>query len=172
MKVNQVCIGNSSSPQTDAVSVRTSNRNFLARSGTKSAKLYLTSPETAAAAVFTGKMTDPRDLEMEYPHIEMPEKFYIDDSMISPPSPKPGQIQIYRGPNIGQPPSNPPLPEHILGNVTIKVGDKITTDHIAPAGSRMKYRSNVPKYAQFVFEIVDETFYKRALGSEKPYQGN
>jgi aconitate hydratase len=113
-------------------------------------------------------MSDPRDLEMEYLQVEMPEKFHIDDSMISPPSPKPEQIQTYRGSNIGQPPSNPPLPEYILGNVTIKVGDKITTDHITPAGSRMKYRSNVPKYAQFVFGIVDETFYKRALGSEKP----
>jgi len=157
------CIGNSNSPQTDAVSVRTSNRNFLGRSGTKSAKLYLTSPETAAAAVITGKMTDPRDLEIEYPHIEMPEKFYIDDSMIVLPSHKPEQIQIYRGPNIGEPPSNPPMPDHISGNVTIKVGDKITTDHIIPAGSRMKYRSNVPKYAQFVFEIVDDTFHKRAM---------
>jgi aconitate hydratase len=157
------CIGNSQSPQTNAVSIRTSNRNFLGRSGTKSAKLYLTSPETAAAAVITGKMTDPRDLGMDYPQVEMPEKFYIDDSMIVPPSDTPEQVQIYRGPNIGEPPSNPTMPAKIFGIVTIKVGDKITTDHIIPAGSRMKYRSNVPKYSEFVFEIVDDTFYKRAV---------
>ena len=157
------CIGNSQSPQTDAVSIRTSNRNFFGRSGTKTANLYLTSPETAAAAVITGEMTDPRDLGMDYPRVEMPEKFYIDDSMITLPSDTPEQVQIYRGPNIGEPPSNPPMPANISGIVTIKVGDKITTDHIIPAGSRMKYRSNVPKYSEFVFEIVDDTFYKRAV---------
>ena len=157
------CIGNSQSPQSNAVSIRTSNRNFFGRSGTKSAELYLTSPETAAAAVITGKMTDPRDLGMDYPQVKMPEKFYIDDSMIIPPSDTPEQVQIYRGPNIGEPPSNPPMPASISGIVTIKVGDKITTDHIIPAGSRMKYRSNVPKYSEFVFELVDDTFYKRAV---------
>ncbi len=157
------CIGNSQSPQTDAVSIRTSNRNFFGRSGTKTANLYLTSPETAAASLITGKLTDPRDLKMDYPQVEMPEKFYIDDSMILLPSDTPEQVQIYRGPNIGDPPSNPPMPASISGIVTIKVGDKITTDHIIPAGSRMKYRSNVPKYSEFVFEIVDDTFYKRAV---------
>jgi len=157
------CIGNSQSPQTDAVSIRTSNRNFFGRSGTKTANLYLTSPETAAASLITGKMTDPRDLGMNYPQVEMPEKFYIDDSMIISPSETPEKVQIYRGPNIGKPPSNPPMPANISGVVTIKVGDKITTDHIIPAGSRMKYRSNVPKYSEFVFEIVDDTFYKRAV---------
>jgi aconitate hydratase len=156
------CIGNSQSPETDAVSIRTSNRNFFGRSGTTTANLYLTSPETAAAAVITGKMTDPRDLGMDYPRVEMPAKFYTDDSMIILPSKTPEQIEIHRGPNIGEPPVNPPMPADISGIVTIKVGDKITTDHIIPAGSRMKYRSNVPKYSEFVFEIVDDTFYKRA----------
>jgi aconitate hydratase len=156
------CIGNSQSPETDAVSIRTSNRNFFGRSGTTTANLYLTSPETAAAAVITGKMTDPRDLGMDYPRVEMPAKFYTDDSMIILPSKSPEQIEILRGPNIGEPPVNPPMPADISGIVTIKVGDKITTDHIIPAGSRMKYRSNVPKYSEFVFEIVDDTFYKRA----------
>ena len=156
------CIGNSQSPQTEAVSIRTSNRNFFGRSGTKTANLYLTSPETAAASLLTGKMTDPRDLGIDYPLVKMPEKFYIDDSMILLPSKTPDEVKIYRGPNIGDPPSNLPMPEAISGVVTIKVGDKITTDHIIPAGSRMKYRSNVPKYSEFVFEIVDDTFYTRA----------
>ncbi|MBN1784900.1 MAG: aconitate hydratase [Candidatus Bathyarchaeota archaeon] len=156
------CIGNSQSPQTEAVSIRTSNRNFFGRSGTKTANLYLTSPETAAASLLTGKMIDPRDLGMDYPVVEMPAKFYIDDSMILLPSETPDAVKIYRGPNIGDPPSNPPMSADISGVVTIKVGDKITTDHIIPAGSRMKYRSNVPKYSEFVFEIVDDTFYKRA----------
>ncbi len=156
------CIGNSQSPQTEAISLRTSNRNFLGRSGTKSAQVYLVSPETAAAAVITGKITDPRNLGIEYPRVEIPEKFYIDDSMIIPPPKTTKKIEISRGPNIGDPPSNPPFPENISGFVTIKVGDKITTDHIIPAGSKMKYRSNVPKYAEFVFEIVDDTFFRRA----------
>lgn len=156
------CIGNSQSPQTEAVSIRTSNRNFFGRSGTKTANLYLTSPETAAASLLTGKLTDPRDLRIAYPVVEMPERFYIDDSMILLPSKTPDAVKIYRGPNIGDPPHNPPMPDAISGVVTIKVGDKITTDHIIPAGNRMKYRSNVPKYSEFVFEIVDDTFYKRA----------
>lgn len=156
------CIGNSQSPQTDAASIRTSNRNFFGRSGTKTANLYLASPETAAAAVITGRFTDPRDLEMDYPQVKMPERFYIDDSMIIFPSKTAEQVEVYRGPNIVELPSNVPMPSDLSGVVTIKVGDKITTDHIIPAGARMKYRSNVPKYSEFVFEIVDETFPKRA----------
>ncbi|WGM89097.1 MAG: aconitate hydratase [Candidatus Bathyarchaeum tardum] len=156
------CIGNSQSPQTNAVSIRTSNRNFFGRSGTKSADVYLTSPETAAAAVSTGCFTDPRELGMDYPKVAMPEKFYIDDSMIVVPSKCPEEVEIYRGPNIVELPDNKPLAYDVLGVVTIKVGDKITTDHIIPAGAKMKYRSNVPKYSEFVFEIVDETFPQRA----------
>ena len=159
------CIGNSQSPKTDAVTFRTSNRNFLGRSGTKSAQAYLVSPETAAATVITGKMTDPRDLEkidIKYPDVTMPEKFYIDDSMFLHPPEHPKDIKIYRGPNIGDPPASMPMPEEISGEITIKVGDKITTDHIIPAGSKMKYRSNVPKYSEFLFEVVDPTFHDRA----------
>jgi aconitate hydratase len=159
------CIGNSQSPKTGAVSVRTSNRNFEGRSGTKDAQVYLTSPETAAAAVITGKLTDPRDLArmgIAYPQVRLPIKFYIDDSMFLPPSEHPEEIKIFRGPNIGEPPKSTPLPEAIQGVVTIKVGDKITTDHIIPAGDKMKYRSNVLRYAKYVFEIVDPTFSERA----------
>ena len=158
------CIGNSQSPQTDAVSLRTSNRNFLGRSGTKSADAYLVSPETAAAAVITGKITDPRDLDLAYPDVPVPEMFDIDDSMILPPSDDPDSVKIVRGPNIGDPPTNDPLPEVIDATVTLKVGDKITTDHIIPAGARMKYRSNVPKYSEFLFEVEDPGFYDRAQG--------
>jgi aconitate hydratase len=169
------CIGNSQSPQTNAVSVRTSNRNFLGRSGTKSAQVYLTSPETAAAAVITGKLTDPRGLEqmgIRYPNIQMPDRFFIDDSMFIYPAAQPQDVEIYRGPNIGEPPSSEPLPETIDGVVTIKVGDKITTDHIIPAGDRMKYRSNVPKYSEFLFEIVDPTFHDRAKAIQAAGQHN
>lgn len=169
------CIGNSQSPKTDAVSIRTSNRNFLGRSGTKSAKVYLTSPETAAAAVIAGKMTDPRDLEnmgVTYPDIKMPEKFYIDDSMFVYPSQHPEDEEIYRGPNIGDPPKSEPMPETITGEITIKVGDKVTTDHIIPAGSKMKYRSNVPKYSEFVFEVIDPKFHERASRIRNAGKGN
>ncbi len=159
------CIGNSQSPQTDAVSLRTNNRNFEGRSGTKSAQVYLVSPETAAAAVLTGKFTDPRELATAYPKVPMPDRFFIDDSMFIFPEEVEGEEEIYRGPNIGDPPSNAPLPENIQGEVTIKVGDKITTDHIMPAGALLKYRSNVPKYASYVFSPVDETFAQRAAAN-------
>lgn len=156
------CIGNSQAPKTDAVSIRTINRNFLGRSGTKSASVYLVSPETAAACAIYGKVTDPRKLGKEAPKIDMPKEFLIDDSMVIPPSDKPETIEIYRGPNIGDPPKKAPLEEKLEGKVLLKVGDKITTDHIMPAGARLKYRSNVPKYSQFVFEPVDAAFAERA----------
>ncbi|MDA3813388.1 MAG: aconitate hydratase [Candidatus Cloacimonetes bacterium] len=159
------CIGNSQSPKTEAVSLRTSNRNFFGRSGTKSANAYLVSPETAAAAVITGKFTDPRDLEkmgLEYPNVQMPAKFYIDDSMFIFPKDADENTKVYRGPNIGDPPAAEPLKDKISATVTLKVEDQITTDHIIPAGSKMKYRSNVPKYSEFLFEVVDPTFHDRA----------
>jgi aconitate hydratase len=158
------CIGNSMSPRTDSVSVRTSNRNFKGRSGTPNANVYLTSPVVAAAAALTGRLTDPRRLEMSYPMIEMPDRFEIDDGMIIRPLPPKlrSDVRICRGPNIGEPPQNAPMPEDIRGTVTIKVGDLVTTDHIMPAGSRLKYRSNVPKYSEFVFEPLDKEFSARA----------
>ncbi|MCK5832332.1 aconitate hydratase [bacterium] len=157
------CIGCGQAPSTDAVSIRTNNRNFYGRSGTNSAGIYLVSPETAVACALKGEITDPRDLgEDNYPVVEMPDKFTIDDSMILPPSENPESIDIFRGPNIGDPPRNEKLPEKLHGPITIKVGDKITTDHIMPAGQRLKYRSNTPKYSTYVFEPVDETFSARA----------
>jgi aconitate hydratase len=161
------CIGAGQAPKTDAVSIRTSNRNFEGRSGTKSAKVYLASPESAVAAALTGGIIDPRDLGIPYPHVETPSEFWIDDSMVLPPSKDPLSVKVYRGPNIGDPPVAEPLPETIKGVVAIKVGDKITTDHIMPAGLRLKYRSNIPKYAEFVFEGLDATFSKKAFENKK-----
>ncbi|NLA40285.1 MAG: aconitate hydratase [Smithella sp.] len=166
------CIGNSQSPQSGAVSLRTSNRNFPGRSGTLDADIYLVSPETAAAAVITGRFTDPRDLGMDYPDVRTPEKLVIDDSLMLRPDDATRDGNIYRGPNIGAPPVNTPLPEALAGPVTIKVGDKITTDHIIPAGARMKYRSNIPRYAEFVFENVDATFALRALANKEAGRHN
>lgn len=162
------CIGNSMAPKTDAVSVRTTNRNFFGRSGTPTANVYLTSPEAAVAAALSGKLVDPRAFfsDGDYPQIELPFHFAIDDSMILEPSSDPASVRIVRGPNIGDPPSNSPLSEHIKGVATVKVGDKITTDHIMPAGSRLKYRSNIPKYAEFVFEREAPQFSSNALENQ------
>ena len=161
------CIGNSMSPMSAGTSLRTSNRNFEGRSGTQDAQVYLVSPEVAAVAAITGKFTDPRKAGIAYPHVEMPTKFLVDDSMFIFPKDADKNVEIERGPNIGAPPTNDPLPEQIKGVVGIKVGDKITTDHIMPAGSRLKYRSNVPKYAEFVFENIDAAFPKRAMEAKK-----
>jgi len=161
------CIGNSQSPKSTGVSVRTSNRNFEGRSGTADARVYLTSPEVAAVAAITGKLTDPRKAGIEYPKVSMPTEFLIDDSMFIFPKDTDRNIEVVRGPNIGTPPVNDKMPEQIKGHVGIKVGDKITTDHIMPAGARLKYRSNVPKYSEFVFEPIDPGFPKRAMADKK-----
>ena len=161
------CIGNSQSPRSTGVSLRTSNRNFEGRSGTADAQVYLVSPEVAAVAAITGKMVDPRKSGIDYPKVNMPTEFLIDDSMFIFPKERDRNIEIFRGPNIGTPPVNDKMPENIKGNVGIKVGDKITTDHIMPAGSRLKYRSNVPKYSEYVFEPIDPAFPKRAMEAKK-----
>jgi aconitate hydratase len=161
------CIGNGQSPKSGSVSLRTSNRNFSGRSGTLDADVYLVSPETAAAAIITGRFTDPRNLGIDYPRVEIPERFIIDDSMIIWPENTNSDEEIYHGPNIGPLPVNSELPEMIKAQATIKVGDKITTDHIIPAGARMKYRSNIPKYAEFVFENIDAVFARRAQNIQK-----
>lgn len=156
------CIGNSMSPRSEGVSVRTINRNFEGRSGTKDAQVYLTSCEVAAAAAISGAFTDPRTLG-DYPRVKMPEAFLRDDSMFIMPTPALRETAVVRGPNIGAPPVNVAMSAALKGVAMLKVGDKITTDHIMPAGARLKYRSNVPKYAEFVFENVDATFPTRCL---------
>lgn len=151
------CVGCGQAPQTKGVSLRTNNRNFEGRSGTKDGQVYLVSPETAVAAALTGVVTDPRDLGLTYPDIVLPELYEIDDTLIVEPS-KDQAVEVYRGPNIGEPPKNTAMPESLSAKVGIKVGDKITTDHIMPAGPFLKYRSNVPKYADYVFYHMNPEF--------------
>ncbi|NLK06281.1 MAG: aconitate hydratase [Spirochaetales bacterium] len=161
------CIGNHQSPGTEGVSLRTSNRNFEGRSGTKTGQVYLVSPETAALAAITGRFTDPlSDHGISYPKVVHPTQFLIDDTMFVFPPEDGAEVQIFRGPNIGDPPKNTPLKESLEGYVTIKVGDKITTDHIMPAGARLKYRSNIPVYSKYVFEPVDEHFSERCTENQ------
>ena len=159
------CIGNHFSPKSGSVSLRTNNRNFEGRSGTADAQVYLVSPEVAAVAALTGKFTDPRKAGIAYPAVKEPGTFLVDDSFVIKPADA-AKTEDFRGPNIGEPPSNAKMPEQLNGVAMLVVGDKITTDHIMPAGARLKYRSNVPKYAQFVFENVDATFSKRCLESK------
>ena len=161
------CIGNHQSPGTDAVSLRTGNRNFEGRSGTKSAQVYLVSPESAVAAALTGVITDPTTVETA-PPVEIPDRYIIDDSLFlyreTAGKGIPG-AEIVRGPNIGAVPVGTPLPKSFAAQATIKVGDKITTDHIMPAGARLKYRSNIPAYAKFVFEPLDPKFHDKAAAN-------
>ena len=157
------CIGMGQAPRSGAVSLRTFNRNFEGRSGTKDAKIYLVSVQTAAASALTGYITDPRTMG-KAPDIKMPEKFDIDDSMILPPSTNPDEVEVYRGPNIKPLPVQQKLPESLTGKVLLKVGDNITTDHIMPAGSKiLPLRSNIPAISKYVFESVDAAFSERAL---------
>ncbi|MBE6356627.1 MAG: aconitate hydratase [Lentisphaerae bacterium] len=147
------CIGQGQSPADDTITVRTFNRNFAGRSGTKGDQSYLVSPETAVAAAITGEFIDPRDLGIEFPEIAEPEFYLADDEHFQKGEPGKG---IIRKPTIGEPPSNSALPENIDGVVVIKVGDKITTDHIMPAGVHLKLRSNIPAYSKVVFECFNE----------------
>jgi len=159
------CIGMGLAPKSDAVSLRTFNRNFLGRSGTKSANTYLVSPETAAIAAIEGKITDPRKFGA-LPDYNMPKKFNVNDNMIIPPlSPKEAKnVEIIRGPNIKPLPDFNPLPDKLEGEVLLKVEDDITTDHIMPAGAKiLPLRSNIPEISKFVFNMVDESFHDRSL---------
>ncbi|NMX22197.1 aconitate hydratase [ANME-1 cluster archaeon GoMg4] len=161
------CIGMGAAPSSNAVSVRTFNRNFEGRSGTKDAQVFLVSPEVAAATAIKGVLTDPRDLG-DYPRIEMPPRFIVNDNMFIRPLPPDEAaavgIVIVRGPNIKSLPDFPPLPDTLAGEVLIKVGDNITTDHIMPAGAKiLPLRSNIPEISKYVFEAIDPEFPARAL---------
>jgi aconitate hydratase len=159
------CIGMGQAPGTNQVSLRTFPRNFPGRSGTKDDRVYLCSPETAAAAGIFGVITDPRKLGglMPWPDVKNPEKYLLDDSSIIPPRGDTGGIEIITGPNIITFPEFEPLPDTLEVQVVIKVGDNFTTDHILPAGNRiLPFRSNIPAISRFVFEQVDPDFPRRA----------
>jgi len=157
------CIGMGQAPPSGGTSVRTFNRNFLGRSGTKDAMVYLASPETAVACAIYGEIRDPRELG-DYPKFELPEKFIIDDSMIIPPPAERENIEVVRGPNIKPLPEFAPLSPILEGEVLIKVGDDITTDHILPGGAKiLPLRSNIPEISKYTFSIIDENFYSRAM---------
>ena len=158
------CIGMGFSPNSAGVSLRTFNRNFIGRSGTADAGVYLVSPETAVAAALTGYITDPRTLGDKI-DIKMPEYFKIDDSAVIAPAPadQANNIDILRGPNIKPFPKSLPQEDNITAELVLKVGDNITTDHIMPAGAKiLPYRSNIPHLSQFCFGVCDTTFPERA----------
>ena len=157
------CIGMGFAPPTKGVSLRTFNRNFLGRSGTKDALVYLVSPETAIASAINGYITDPRSLKMEPIEISEPERFNTDDSMILSPSPEPDLVEIIRGPNIVPLKLKEPLKKSIEAEVLIKLGNNITTDHIVPGGADvLPLRSNIPEISKYLFTVVDPSFYERA----------
>lgn len=163
------CIGMGFSPNSGGVSLRTFNRNFLGRSGTKDGQVYLVSPETAAASALTGYFTDPTGLD-PVGTIDMPEKFRVNDSGIIEPLPEDEAkgAEVLRGPNIKPFPDTELLPDEIKAEAILKVGDNITTDHIMPAGAKiLPYRSNIPKLSEYCFGVVDETFPERAKQAGK-----
>lgn len=163
------CIGMGFSPNSAGVSLRTFNRNFEGRSGTRDAQVYLVSPEIAAASALTGYITDPRTLG-DYPEINMPESFRADDSAVLAPASEAeaDSVEVLRGPNIKPLPETAPLTDTIEAKLTIKVGDNITTDHIMPAGAKiLPYRSNIPYLSKYCFEVCDPTFSERAKAAGK-----
>ncbi|QTX32051.1 aconitate hydratase [Aminithiophilus ramosus] len=162
------CIGMGFAPPTEGVSLRTINRNFLGRCGHKTGKVYLVSPEVAAASAVTGVLTDPRDLAREEGiepfSFAQPDAFLVDDSRFVAPADEPETVTIRRGPNIAPLPPIEAMAETVRGEVLLKVGDDITTDHIMPAGAKiLPLRSNIPAIARHVFEVVDASFHDRAL---------
>ncbi len=176
------CIGMGQSPNSKGISLRTFNRNFEGRSGTRDAGVYLVSPETAAASALTGVLTDPRTLG-DMPEFRLPEKFLINDNMIEPPAEEKDMdsVEILRGPNIAGYPETSPLADSLSLPCSLKVGDNITTDHIMPAGAKiLPLRSNIPAISQHCFTVCDENFPKRAkelgasaiIGGENYGQGS
>lgn len=177
------CIGMGQAPGTGQVSLRTFPRNFPGRSGTKDDKVYLCSPETAAAAALKGVITDPRDLakEMDYPRVNDPEKYLIDESSITFPSDELRETKVIRGPNIKPLPEMAPLPETLEAEVAITVGDNISTDTIMPAGNKvLPFRSNIEALSEFVYYQIDPDFHKESkqrgtvvvIGGENYGQGS
>lgn len=158
------CIGMGQSPKTDAISLRTNNRNFYGRSGTMSAKVYLVSPEVAAVSAITGVLTNPMELGDSIDlTVDKVEHFKVNDNMVIPPAPSSADVEVVRGPNIQPFPVNVPLPENVSGKSLIKVEDNITTDHIMPSNAKLlPYRSNIPYLSDYCLASCDSEFSKRA----------
>jgi aconitate hydratase len=166
------CIGMGQAPATDKISLRTNPRNFPGRSGTEEDKVYLCSPETAAASAIMGVITDPRDLEtkmkIRYPKYKEPEEILLNNQMLIPPPKDGSKTEIIRGPNIQPLPMPEELPDRMQGPVLLKLGNNISTDEISPAGSRvLPFRSNIPELSKFSFAPIDKTFYERAIKHQK-----
>jgi aconitate hydratase len=160
------CIGMGQAPATDKISLRTVPRNFPGRSGTREDRVYLVSPETAAASALTGVITDPRTLDMPYPRIQEPATYPVNTGMLVAPLPleQARKVELVKGPNIASLPTLDPLPDVIEVPVLLKVGDGISTDEILRAGAEvLPYRSNIPKISEFCFDIIDPSYHTRAL---------
>ncbi len=158
------CIGMGQAPATGKISLRTVPRNFPGRSGTKEDQVYLCSPETAAASALTGVITDPRTLDIPYPHYEEPMEIQINTQMLIAPPESGKEIELEKGPNIKPLPPFDSLPDTISGKVLLKVGDNISTDEIMPAGAEiLPFRSNIPEISKYAFSRIDENFYERAI---------
>ena len=156
------CIGMGFSPNSGGVSLRTFNRNFLGRSGTRDGQVYLVSPETAVASALTGFITDPRSIDADVTY-DVPEAFKVDDSGVLMPLPEGNDGEVLRGPNIKEFPKSKPFTDSLTAEIVLKVGDNITTDHIMPAGAKiLPYRSNIPYLSNFCFEVCDPEFPARA----------
>ena len=159
------CIGMGQSPNSGGISLRTFNRNFEGRSGTKDGQIYLVSPEVAAVSALSGVLTDPRTLG-DMPEFKLPEIFTINDNMVVPPVSEEDmdKVEVLRGPNIKPFPVSEPMTDEIDAKCSLKVGDNITTDHIMPAGAKiLPLRSNIPKISEYCFAVCDEKFHDRAL---------
>lgn len=163
------CIGMGQSPNSGGISLRTFNRNFEGRSGTKDGQIYLVSPEVAAVSALTGVLTDPRTLG-EMPEFKLPEVFTVNDNMVVPPvkAEDMDSVEVLRGPNIKPFPVSEALADNLDAKCSLKVGDNITTDHIMPAGAKiLPLRSNIPKISEYCFAVCDEKFHDRALELKK-----
>ncbi len=160
------CIGMGQAPAKDKISLRTVPRNFPHRSGTEDDQVYLVSPETAVASALRGEITDPRDLDMDYPRLSEPDDIIIDQEMLDPPLPEDEaeKVELEKGPNISTIPNFEALPDTLCAPVGLKVGDDISTDEILRAGAEvLPFRSNIPAISRFAFDVVDPEYHDRAL---------
>lgn len=160
------CIGMGQAPATGRNSLRTTPRNFPGRSGTQEDSVFLCSPETAAVSALTGEITDPRTLDMAYPKVKEPKHPTIDDTLLDAPLPfeEAQKVKLYKGPNVASIPPMDELPDQMEVPILLKMGDNISTDEILAGGARvLPYRSNLPEISKFAFEIIDHTYYTRAM---------